>query len=82
MKWYEAKTMEEFNALPRKERAKTPYYLEFRMLVAKSLTDPFNDKVLTKLDQIERHEGFNVNTNSPYQTVLKSQLIKLGESDE
>ena len=76
MKWYEAKTWEEFNALPRKEQEKMPYYLEFRMLVAnKSLTDPFNDKVLSKLDQLE-HEAINVSANSPYQTVLKSQLIK------
>ena len=74
MKWYEAKTWEEFNALPRKEQEKMPYYLKCRMLGAKSFIDPFNDKVLSKLYQIERHEGFNVNTNSPYRTVLNEYL--------
>ena len=76
MKWYEAKTWEEFNALPRKEQAKTPGYLECRMLVAKSLYDPFNEKVLSKLDQVEQHEAINVRTGSPSQTVVTSQLIK------
>ena len=50
MKWYEAKTWEEFNALPRKEREKTPDYLKCRMRGAKSFYDPLNDKVLANID--------------------------------
>tara|TARA_R110000822_G_scaffold155389_1_gene295183 strand:+ start:112 stop:348 length:237 start_codon:yes stop_codon:yes gene_type:complete len=78
MKWHEAKTWEEFNALPRKEREKKPGYLKCRMLVAKSFYDPFNDKVLSKLDQLE-HEAINVRTGSPSQTVVTSQLINRRE---
>ena len=50
MKWYEAKTLEEFDALPLIERAKMPNYLECRRQVAASFYDPFNDKKLAHLD--------------------------------
>lgn len=40
MKWYEARTLEEFNALPLTEREKMPDYLVSRQ----SLYDPFKEK--------------------------------------
>jgi hypothetical protein len=59
MQWYEAKTLEEFDALPLKEREKMPNYLACRRQVANSFYDPFNDKRLARLDQRE-HEAINV----------------------
>tara|TARA_R110002020_G_scaffold25209_2_gene82083 strand:- start:1646 stop:1888 length:243 start_codon:yes stop_codon:yes gene_type:complete len=74
MKWYEARTLEEFNALPFKERKKMPNYLECRKLAARlfalSVYDPFNEKRLAHLDQRE-HEAINVSANSPYKSVKK-----------
>jgi hypothetical protein len=46
MQWYEARTLEEFYALPLKEREKMPNYLSYRRQVANSFYDPFNDKRL------------------------------------
>ena len=68
MKWHEARTLEEFDSLPLKEREKMPGYLEGRWLVAASF-----------LDQRE-HEAINVSANSPYQWVSKKTL-KTGEND-
>jgi hypothetical protein len=65
MRWYEAKTLEDFNALSIKERIKMPWYLECRRSAARSLYDPFKAKKLKHLLDQREHEAVNVSANSP-----------------